>query len=368
MKITFFLLLAVVLFGCKQKNEYKINGSFKEKTTEGWIYMSKFLGDNSTLDSAKIENGHFTFKGTIDFPDVYLLMNHPQRSSESLLFFNEPTKININIGLKNWGDSSTIEGGKINKEYRRLEREYFNIMQENAKDFSKKSFTEQLKLYGQKSEQREKIRIEKINYIKTHPESLISVFYFLNIYQTFSVDSIGETLSTFSPGIKQTAIYQYISEYYNTQIPLVNSTPCISNFSEIRKSDADFKGEPVIPTLVKLHSNKVLYITVWSPLCDHCFQEFSFARKLSETIDTSKVSLIYLCVNTKADKWEKIIENEALKGSHYLLGAENLKQLYNEIDGNSEYTIVNSKGDIVYPSAPYPSSKRTIELLTNLSK
>ena len=78
MKKLFILLFAsTILFSCsnepKDPTNYSINGTITGDFTGKVFLYKREAGDWVSLDSAIAEQGVFTFKGTIDYPEVYYI-------------------------------------------------------------------------------------------------------------------------------------------------------------------------------------------------------------------------------------------------------------------------------------------------------
>lgn len=211
MKITFFLIIAFLVLGCKQNREYQIVGTFKENTTDEWIFLSKYMDGFSKVDSARIVNNQFSLNGPVGFPEFYVLTNGEQMSSKNLGFFLEPGKINIAINSNDWSDGVVISGGEVNEEYQRLEKEIFDKEQDKMQAFSGKMLNDQMRIYKELKKLKPDSRME---YVNTHPDSPISIFYYSLLFSKFPADSIEITLAKFSPEVKQTLAYKFINTHY----------------------------------------------------------------------------------------------------------------------------------------------------------
>ena len=98
--ILFFLTALVLFFGCGKQNKYTLRGSFSGDQNEEYIYLVKFMDSNPQIDSAKIENGRFVFKGNIDFPEVFGLHYNIDRIAGICPVFLEPCEIDVVNRLK----------------------------------------------------------------------------------------------------------------------------------------------------------------------------------------------------------------------------------------------------------------------------
>ncbi len=73
-KLSIFLLVSIFLISCARKNDsYTIKGNVIGVDT-GMIILQKYETDQWVkIDSTRIENGKFTFKGTTALPEMWYL-------------------------------------------------------------------------------------------------------------------------------------------------------------------------------------------------------------------------------------------------------------------------------------------------------
>lgn len=363
MRIPVALLGLILLFGCNSSNKYVISGSFKEKQDEEWIYLLKFLDSGLKIDSVKIVNGHFEFKGSVEFPEIQYLSYHPDITAEAFPFFLEPEELEIIIDPTNWYEGSIITGGTVNEEFKSLEEdindEYFTVYLElcdaypPAKEENRKIFNIKMK------ELQESIMEIRKDFILNNPTSPISIVYLEMLYYILPIGELEDILSSFPKQIQRTASYYRISNYFKTEMEFGFLSSSDSNPDEVSINNKFEPDSTIIAALVNQNPNKALYIDIWNTGCGPCKIEFPYSKKLYEKIDTSKVAFIYLCTSSKEDNWRKMIEEKNLKGQHYLLNKEIELKLFEEIGGERSYpryVIVSRDGEIYNRNAPRPSS------------
>lgn len=364
MKTIIKILPLFLLLGCTSKTSYEIHGTFKHETSKEWVYLVRFMDNNFKLDSAKVLNGKFAFKGKINFPEVYAL--HPKNPNEGVFpFILEPDYLEITIDNSDWYIGSTIEGGKYNTEYKNLEDAYttpiLNLQESLKETKQKEKVSKQIDKLIQKRDE------ERLTYIRNNPKSPIAIYDLSKSFYFLPIDTLGVIIEKFSPEIKQTAIFKVIDEFYKTQIALKNNTPALKG-PDFTPLSFKISNKSIIESLININQNKTLYIDIWATWCGACKQEFPYSIELSSKIDTSKVSMVYLCVESKEKDWRSIIEKQNLIGQHFLLSKELVTKLEKEIGkihGIPRYVIVDKSGLISDKNAPRPSSTRLEKLLVN---
>ena len=103
------LILVLAVTSCKPSTTFKITGTL-EGLTDGKIVLIS-VTDRTIIDTAVVENGSFTFTGSVQEPSQYYLMVKATRAS-TLYFYNE----NSNITIKGHVDSlmkAVVKGSKM---------------------------------------------------------------------------------------------------------------------------------------------------------------------------------------------------------------------------------------------------------------
>jgi thiol-disulfide isomerase/thioredoxin len=376
MKRTIYLLtLLLFTVSCKEKNSYTLNGSFNGAPTEDWIYMVKFLDDYANRDSAKIENGKFTFKGTIDVPEVYAFHYRMDKIIGVASGFIEPGELNLKIDLGNWDLNSKISGGKINDEFNSLEATRIEKFMKPMWSLDQKSQTANPEEKNMINDSLQTLSIANVKfeleYVNNHLNSPIALYLLFRNQFSLSSDEKGTILSKLDSSLHNTLIYNTMIADYRNQMEIINQSEEVRQINDIQIFNSSIAGDSLLDKLIEQNPNKVLYIDIWGTWCGPCKKEFPFSKKLYDGIDHGKIQMIYLCIGSPKEEWEQMINSEGLKGQHYLIDDDNLKKFDNEnginIQGIPRYIIVSKDGKIKDKNAPRPSDDNMIELLTQLT-
>jgi len=122
MKNLFFagLIISVCMFSSCSSKEYKINGQVENDAT-GQVFLSKLTFEGlEPIDTVRLVDGAFTFKGSVDFPQMYVIFF--EKKQEPVIFFLENSNINISGKTDNLSDIE-IKGSKLNDIYYRIIKE-----------------------------------------------------------------------------------------------------------------------------------------------------------------------------------------------------------------------------------------------------
>lgn len=120
--------------------------------------------------------------------------------------------------------------------------------------------------------------------------------------------------------------------------------------------------------IFKKYSGKIIYIDFWASWCAPCRTEMPNAARLKEKLKTEEIVFIYFGYNDKEKAWQKAREQLNIKGEHYLLNDQLIKEanaLFG-INGIPHYAIVDREGKILYKRTERPGE--VYELLMKLLK
>jgi hypothetical protein len=236
MKTGFFAVLMLFLtVSCHQNETYTLKGKFTGTPDEEWIYMIRLFDDISTMDSAKIINGEFTFQGEVERPEVYALHYHIERIIGVATVFLEPGVILLNIDLENWDLNSKATGTPLNDAFNtfeagRIEQFYKDIWA--LEDQKMQAGAEDIEVINQGIEALQNASLQhELDYIQKHPDSPLALFLFSRIQFNLSPKAMHKIIQSFDPSLRQTLMYQTIVEEYEN-LKLTGEDDGLSEWSE----------------------------------------------------------------------------------------------------------------------------------------
>ena len=144
-------------------------------------------------------------------------------------------------------------------------------------------------------------------------------------------------------------------------------SPTFSNYENdngSKSSLSDFRG-------------KFVYIDVWATWCGPCKAEIPSLKKLESQYKTKNIEFISISVDDarrsgsmeKAHTaWKTMVKDKQLTGTQLFTGNGWKTDFIQDFKINAipRFLLIDPKGDIIDADAPRPSSKRLIELLSEL--
>lgn len=337
--------MAALLAACQQsqKEQYSIDGMLTGDNIEtGMAYLQKYQnGEYVRLDSAVVENGAFTLKGKVDYPEMYNLCielgdQTEKESAQKILWLNfylENSPISIegdantlpeatwnpdkkytkpvirgsktedlyqqlNQSLKAYDDSIAILNNRYGEEYYKPQFE-----KNNTVDYDKAGIA------IVKEEQKQlALRQEKIlEFIKQNPTSVVALDQIKMIlsgtFTDFTVQQIDNMYNMVAPSWQGTQQLQELSTLVNAVKPLAMG----EKYIDIDVQTPDGK-------MVKLSSlipeGKYTMLEFWASWCGPCRGEIPHLRKVNKQY--KDFAIISISVDEKEKEWQKAMKEEKM--------------------------------------------------------
>tara|TARA_R110001583_G_scaffold191112_1_gene355965 strand:+ start:1908 stop:3281 length:1374 start_codon:yes stop_codon:yes gene_type:complete len=111
---------------------------------------------------------------------------------------------------------------------------------------------------------------------------------------------------------------------------------------------------------------KFVYVDVWATWCGPCLAEIPALKEVEANYHGKNIAFVSISIDAAKDhdKWEKMIEDEELKGIQLFADKSWHSDFVNGylIKGIPKFILIDPNGNIVSPNAPRPSDKKLIEI------
>jgi len=227
MRATILFLSFSILVGCSTSNEYSITGTIIGFQGVDWVYIQKLWSDDMQQDSTRIKNEKFSFKGTIDVPEIYAIF--PKANKDGCqpvcTFILEPANLEIHLDtISLFNDGTLVKGGPFNDEFNSIfieKQEKFLNEEINLRNRLREVSIDDSIIIQQKIKELTAAETKyTTDYIESHPGSAVSVYLLLWKYRGLPLEEWGRLLSVFSPEMKSTSVYKRIESDYQKRLDL----------------------------------------------------------------------------------------------------------------------------------------------------
>ncbi len=312
MKKTGILLLCIMgLFSCKQeKNTFTIDGHI-ERMEKGDIYFIK-SGEEKDIDTVKVENGNFTYKGTLTEPTVYMInFGEDQQPVFAIL---EPGHLTLSYEKDN-SHSLLIKGGKEQDIYSNFmkgcqptitkmdsigkvagEHEHDTIM-----------MTQLTALFNRYDAA---LRDEQLAFIDQHANDVATAFIainYLNAKQSTTVDDVQSIYNKLSPRMQQT----FYGKKLASMLQLKKSTDVGQVAPDFTLPDVNDK-----PVSLSSFKGKITLLDFWASWCGPCRAENPNVVNAYKKYHPKGLEILGVSLDKKKENWLAAIAHDQLTWNH----------------------------------------------------
>ena len=316
-KIVVFLLLTTTLISCSNvgKEEFLLNGTIKG-IPDGKLVILERLDDSLgpiKVDSAKVKEGKFTFKGKILEPSMHSLRVETVQSSSYIVIENGEIDIDIikdsvfqNKMSGTYNNDQLFEFNKKGIENEKKKKDFGKKYQATFLLAQNKKDTVTMKDIRTKYENLEKsFKTEIEGYIKEHPKALISALL------------IGSLFNEFEPNMtKIETLYNGLDKSIKDSKAGKSIVKNIKEFKTVKEgrrapefAAPNPEGKKVT---LKESLGKVTIVDFWASWCGPCRKENPNMVALYNEFHDKGLNIIGVSLDDEADKWKEAIAKDKL--------------------------------------------------------
>lgn len=306
------VLSAALMAACnnRKSDEFIINGLVQGEQP-GEVYLQKSKdGRFEILDTAKVENGRFTFRGTVSTPDIYYIALDENRY---ISFFNEPAKVNVTFHTDSLM-SPMVSGSASDVQY----REYLKMQeaQRSAKiglfsgynEASRSNDTAKMKTLEKELEAMEQDQLAVvIDYISKNSKSFVTPYIAMRHSHYMELEDMEKVLATFDKSILQSPFAVMFAD----RIAILQNVAVGKTAPEFTMNNPD--GQPV--TLSQFRG-KVVLVDFWAAWCGPCRAENPNVVAAYKKFNSKGFDVLGVSLDRDKESWLKAISDDNLTWTH----------------------------------------------------
>ena len=326
-KLALFASLSILLFSCSKvkDGEFLITGKAKG-IENGKVVILQTLDESGmqtiTLDSVKVQNEQFEFKGKIAEPAIYSIMFQSQNAAFALIA--EHGEINIEV-YKDSIPSSKVSGTYNNDEFYKfninLKKEQ-KIIQKEIEGFQAKNKTaietaqkvNDTVILNKMTKEFKAIQKKYpeffINYAENNPKSFISVYIIDGMFRSPDVDvkKVEKMYNNLEEDIKNTKPGKKVKE------AIAKLKGSVTSDVSIGKKAPNFSAKSPEGKTVSLAENlgKVTIIDFWASWCGPCRKENPNVVALYNEMHSKGLNIVGVSLDKDLGKWKEAIAKDQI--------------------------------------------------------
>ena len=309
-KLLFLTVTALAMISCKQEG-YKINGEI-EGSTDQMVYL-QLVKDNELVkhDSTMMKNGKFTFKGSVDVPDMVAV--EFSLKGERILMFLENSVITIKGNTDNVMASS-ITGSKTHD----ILLDFNNQQEEKAKKLMEINFRYQSaaqdglltpaleeELRNEYMAENDKLTSFIKEFVKQNNQSVVAAYITLNhLFSALETESLDSIVTAFPKEIQASPFVEMLNE----QLSVQKSTAIGQPFIDFTQTDP--AGNNV--SLSQYVGQKYVLVDFWAGWCAPCRKENPNLVNIYAKYAPKGFEIFGVSFDRERDSWLGAIENDKL--------------------------------------------------------
>jgi thiol-disulfide isomerase/thioredoxin len=316
MKNTIFGIILILFSSCNDKSntEFSLTGKTRGIENGTMIYLDN--ADSQTIDlidSTKVENNSFVFNTELPNSPLHVVLRTNNDAHYRFLWLEN--KSMTFDATHNDFENATITGSKVEKLAQSLRKELENLSEENQ-------------------------RKKEIEFIKNHPNSIVSAETLSTYLTTFGKKETKELFDLFSEENKLSKYGKIISSYLE-----------LKEQAEIGGQFIDFEMVDKNGELQKLSElkGKIILLDFWASWCAPCRKENPNLVKTYEKFKPKGFEIFAVSLDENKENWIKAIEKDKLNWYHVndLKGNGNKASLIYGVEGIPDSFLIDQNGIII---------------------
>jgi len=372
MKHSIVILLAgILMFSCNTTPEgFTLNGNLRGEIPDGTQVYLKKIGENNQpveVDTAITTNGDFTFTGKSDIPELHYLFVEQLPGYTAVILENGDIQFSAQKDSMGFADIGGTFQNDTFADYMEQSREISLQAQSIQQDMKTASGETALALQDEMKELQEEYKTFELDYVKSHPNALISALVLDRAIATKAVglEEVEGIYATLSEEIKNSKPGKQILE----GIEKLKKSEESGKNSKIGAKAPEFSGPNPEGKEIALKDvmGKVTLIDFWAGWCRPCRAENPNIVAVYNKYHDKGLNVLGVSLDRTEEAWKKAIAEDGLEWNHISNIAyfdDEIAKLYN-VDAIPAAFLLDENGIIVAKNLRGPALEQKVAELLN---
>lgn len=359
------LIIALILFitGCAKHDGYNINGNVPEAWEGKLVFLTlNDINVPENIDSTTIKDGKFNFQGNFEIPrycNIRVYLDAADRVSRNKMvnfsLFVDNNEIEAICDNSGTQPIFTVSGSPTEDEFQRLQDAIRPLEESRSKTFysytdayySGTDLPKAIELAKEANKKASLIKDAKVDYLKSNPESVISVKVARDLFgrnSDLSLKQIEDLFSTLSPELQNSEMGQSLREIIDARAVFIGDS-----FIDQELEAPDGSKKKISDFVIPGHTTLVEF---WASWCAPCRAEIPYMRNTYNNYHPKGLNIISVSIDSSRKNWLQALEEEQLPWGHLLDQKSIAYKKYNLIgvpssillDENGIIISVNARG------------------------
>lgn len=334
-KFILLFSLITILISCNKagKNEYIVTGNIKGIENGKSVILEvqdEITRQLKAVDTVKIENGKFIFKGTAKEPELYLIQVENVDTKIPFILENGDIEMVINkdsIAItKVTGTYNNDELTKYKENGMKIQKKMIKFQEDNMAKMNEAQQNKDEVVINNLSKEYSKFQEEfakqSEDYINKHPKAFISTLIIEGMFNQMvpDVTKIKKYYTALDQSLKETKHGKNIK----TKLDQLEKPVAAKNSVEIGAIAPEFSAPNPDGKVISLKESlgKVTIVDFWASWCGPCRVENPNVVALYNQLHGKGLNIIGVSLDKDAAKWKEAIAKDKLTWNH----VSNLKE------------------------------------------